>query len=166
MIFDCCHAADGTRRRNAGARFIWGMDLCPLPADIDSEITNNSPISTRILVAEEEISIQAMRSHVLLAACGHMEQAYEDQLPPNYPGFFTRALLDLLRSRGADKLTYKGCIQRFPKLLTPRYVLALTYIPSTCTYLGWMIFYQVSKPRMRRHQRGSYLFQCDGPRSG
>ncbi|CAE6451151.1 unnamed protein product, partial [Rhizoctonia solani] len=57
------------------------------------------------------------RSHVLLAACGHAEQSYE--CTECDCGFFTAALLQVLRSSRIQKLKYKWCFEAFPKLLTP-----------------------------------------------
>ncbi|QRW21040.1 ICE-like protease (caspase) p20 domain protein [Rhizoctonia solani] len=57
------------------------------------------------------------RSHVLLAACGHAQQAYE--CTECGSGFFTTALLQVLRSSWLRKLKYKRCFEEFPKLLTP-----------------------------------------------
>ncbi|KEP48864.1 ICE-like protease (caspase) p20 domain protein [Rhizoctonia solani 123E] len=57
------------------------------------------------------------RSHVLLAACGHAEQAYE--CAKCHRGYFTSALLQVLRSRWLQELKYKQCFEEFPKLRTP-----------------------------------------------
>ncbi|KAF8669674.1 Caspase domain [Rhizoctonia solani] len=54
------------------------------------------------------------RSHVLLAACGHTERAYED--PKTKKGIFTDALLRLLKSRPITELTYKAIFENFPNL--------------------------------------------------
>ncbi|KAF8752583.1 Caspase domain [Rhizoctonia solani] len=54
------------------------------------------------------------RSHVLLAACGHTERAYED--PKTKKGIFTDALLRLLKSRPITELTYKAIFEDFPNL--------------------------------------------------
>jgi hypothetical protein len=65
---------------------------------------------------------QGLRSHVLLAACGSEELAYETE----GSGDFTAALLKTLKQYGAEKTTYKGCIHRFPTL--QRYTQALCLI--------------------------------------
>lgn len=59
-----------------------------------------------------------MQSHVLLAACGHAELAYERTNSKN--GYFTSTLLQVLRSGRIDELTYKSCMENFPRLVTPR----------------------------------------------
>ncbi|CAE6500688.1 unnamed protein product [Rhizoctonia solani] len=56
------------------------------------------------------------RSHILLAACGPAEHAYE--CIECKRGYFTSVLLQALRSRRLRKLTYKRCFEEFPKLLT------------------------------------------------
>ncbi|KAG9128408.1 hypothetical protein FRC07_013748 [Ceratobasidium sp. 392] len=95
VIFDCCHSASGT-------------------PDVDSDILYNVPKSeTRHAVVAKGFANQELRSHVLLAACGSEELAYEsDGL-----GDFTVGLLKTLKQYGADKTTYKGCIERLPALL-------------------------------------------------
>ncbi|KDN44150.1 hypothetical protein RSAG8_05623, partial [Rhizoctonia solani AG-8 WAC10335] len=57
------------------------------------------------------------RSHILLAACGHAEVAYESS--DTRSGCFTAALLGKLRSSRLHKLTYKACFEDFPGLVTP-----------------------------------------------
>ncbi|KAL5633801.1 hypothetical protein ACGC1H_005856 [Rhizoctonia solani] len=57
------------------------------------------------------------RSHILLAACGHTEQAYE--CVKCHRGYFTSTLLQVLRSRWLQELKYKQCFEEFPKLHTP-----------------------------------------------
>lgn len=128
VIFDCCHSASGSRGEDEGARLILGRNLSPLPTNVDSDIIGDMSTASRGLVDDDEISFRAMRTHVLLAACGQREQAYEDQIPPNYPGHFTRALLALLRGIGVDRLTYKSCIQRFPILMTTKCALILALL--------------------------------------
>jgi hypothetical protein len=54
-----------------------------------------------------------LRSHVLLAACGAKEIAYEDQ----GNGVFTAALLRLLSAVGAHNVTYANLLQRLPHLI-------------------------------------------------
>ncbi|KAG8727400.1 hypothetical protein FRC11_013308 [Ceratobasidium sp. 423] len=61
--------------------------------------------------------LQFSRSHVLLAACGHAEQAYE--CTKCNCGYFTAALLQVLRSSWLTNLKYKRCFEEFPILNTP-----------------------------------------------
>ncbi|KDN44151.1 hypothetical protein RSAG8_05624, partial [Rhizoctonia solani AG-8 WAC10335] len=55
-----------------------------------------------------------MSPHVLLAACGHAELAWERD---SY-GTFSTALLDLLEGRDINSMTYTWCMQHIPKLNT------------------------------------------------
>lgn len=120
MIFDCCHSAGGSRDGDdEGSRFVEMQKLPPLPAEIDSEIVNDKSLG-----AESEIDAgfakQAMNSHTLIAACAHGERAYENG--DLNRGYFTLALLELLRRVKVDSLTYKGCMQRLPTLGSKKYV--------------------------------------------
>ncbi|CAE6497202.1 unnamed protein product [Rhizoctonia solani] len=119
VIFDSCHSASVTRiglgRRS---RSIPSICFSPLPDDIDSGlIDENSSISTRGLrTAQDETDIRGMQSHILLAACSSKGLAYEDLDTLPHHGYFTTALLNILRSVGPSRLTYKSCIQRLPKI--------------------------------------------------
>lgn len=55
-----------------------------------------------------------LRSHVLLAACGSDELAYENTKIRR--GAFTTALMQTLIAAGVDKLTYMGLMDRLPTL--------------------------------------------------
>ncbi|KAG8708057.1 hypothetical protein FRC08_000135 [Ceratobasidium sp. 394] len=116
VIFDCCHSASGTRDIVAPgrfARYIDPKDLLPLPVDIDLDILPKpSEKPKRHAVVAQGFVYQELRNHVLLAACGSEELAYET----DGMGDFTAALLMTLKQYGADKTTYKGCIQRLPIL--------------------------------------------------
>ncbi|KAF8597025.1 hypothetical protein BDV93DRAFT_548099 [Ceratobasidium sp. AG-I] len=105
VIFDCCHAASGTRIHGE-------QDLPPIPPNVDHDI----PAKDRGTVVSKDFAFQGLRSHVLLAACASNESAYETK----GRGDFTTALLNLLITSGADKLTYTGCIQKFPSLAGQR----------------------------------------------
>ncbi|CAE6475244.1 unnamed protein product [Rhizoctonia solani] len=119
VIFDSCHSASITRiGRGRGSRSIPSLCFPPLPEDIDSDIiAENLSIATRSLrVSNNEPEVRGMQSHVLLAACSSKGLAYEDLDTTPHHGFFTTALLKILRSVGPARLTYKSCIQRMPKL--------------------------------------------------
>ena len=53
---------------------------------------------------------QGQESHVLLAACGRNESAYED--PSSQRGLFTIALLESLTTASTEGLTYASLIRR------------------------------------------------------
>ncbi|KAG8679082.1 hypothetical protein FRC09_019273 [Ceratobasidium sp. 395] len=115
VIFDCCHSASGTREpttQGRFARYVPQEELPPLPADVDQELFQTAT-QTRHAFISKGFANQDLRSHVLLAACGSEELAYET----DGIGDFTAALLKTLKQFGADKTTYKGCIERLPTLL-------------------------------------------------
>ncbi|KAJ1305507.1 hypothetical protein OPQ81_000514 [Rhizoctonia solani] len=72
---------------------------------------------TQVIAIQPPELLRSSRSHVLLAACGHSEQAYE--CTKCNCGYFTATLLQVLRSRRLGKLKYKRCFEEFPRLLTP-----------------------------------------------
>jgi hypothetical protein len=113
VIFDCCHSASGTRIKTGrrSQRFISPSTLPRLTPDIDADILPKSS-DTRHAIVAKGFAYQELRSHVLLAACGSEEFAYETE----GIGDFTAALLNTLKQYGADRTTYKGCIYRFPTL--------------------------------------------------
>lgn len=113
VIFDCCHSASGTREEEDDP------DRAPRVANLDNLLTLSATLDDDILGTDNRSSIIAkgfshrdMRSHVLLAACGSDELSYET----NARGDYTTALLSVLKASGASKLTYKGCMHRFPSL--------------------------------------------------
>lgn len=113
VIFDCCHSASGSREDKDVpgriARAVKITDFGPLPLDLDIDILG---ANTRASVVAKGFSHRDLRSHVLLAACGSDELAYETDARGDY----TRALLGVLRSGDVNKLTYKGCMHRLPSL--------------------------------------------------
>ncbi|CAE6441338.1 unnamed protein product [Rhizoctonia solani] len=114
VIFDCCHSASATREQTTLgriARYVPSDELPPIPLDTDKDILPTSS-SNRYATIAKGFAHRELRSHVLLAACGSDEVAYETA----GSGDFTSALLKTLRKYGADKTTYKGCIQRLPTL--------------------------------------------------
>jgi hypothetical protein len=111
------------------ARRLNPNDLSPLTREIDTDIlrphisavSEGTPQYRTPFDRDTSGFHRLGRSHVLLAACGHTEVAYECATSDS--GFFTTALLQQLRSHLIHKLTYKECFQDFPRLLTPRLVL-------------------------------------------
>ncbi|CAE6526058.1 unnamed protein product [Rhizoctonia solani] len=118
LIFDCCHSATGTRETEPGPRFVDKADLPKLPSEPDKEVIQNALSGARDIVDPTKLglSFEGMDSHVLMAACGHGEVAFENGVEGH--GYFTSALLKLLRNVKIDSLTYKGCMQRLPALPT------------------------------------------------
>ncbi|CAE6500622.1 unnamed protein product [Rhizoctonia solani] len=118
LIFDCCHSAGGSRDTPEDARYIDKTDLPELPASPDKDIIQDALSGSRDIVDPSSLglSFEGMDSHVIMAACGHGEVAYENGVEKH--GYFSSALLKLLRSVKVDSLTYKGCMQRLPALRT------------------------------------------------
>ncbi|KAG8795058.1 hypothetical protein FRC12_018354 [Ceratobasidium sp. 428] len=102
VIFDCCHSASGARVDELIARTVNAEDLLPLPSGLDSKII------PRALKVPVRFSHTGIWSHVLLAACGASEVAYEHK----DRGVFTSALLAVLNAMNVDKLTYNELIKR------------------------------------------------------
>lgn len=80
------------------------------PEDLDENIFNRRRKRGASIAAN--VRFHGHKSHVLLAACGPEETAFEDK----HQGFFTSKLLELLRTVGADKLSYADAIRRLPSL--------------------------------------------------
>ncbi|KAG8711641.1 hypothetical protein FRC11_002268, partial [Ceratobasidium sp. 423] len=118
LIFDCCHSARGSRDIPENARYVDRADLPELPASADQHIIDDALSGSRDVVDPTSLglSFEGMDSHVILAACGHGEVAFENGAEGH--GYFSSALLKLLRSMKVDSLTYKGCMQRLPALRT------------------------------------------------
>ncbi|CAE6445136.1 unnamed protein product [Rhizoctonia solani] len=118
LIFDCCHSAGGSRDTPEDARFIDKADLPKLTSSPDKDIIQDALSGSRDVVDPSSLglSFEGMDSHVILAACGHGEVAFENGAEKH--GYFSSALLKLLRSIKVDSLTYKGCMQRLPPLRT------------------------------------------------
>ncbi|CEL54919.1 hypothetical protein RSOLAG1IB_07411 [Rhizoctonia solani AG-1 IB] len=116
VILDCCHSASATRD-GYGSRYMPPNLLPPLPAGLDADIIKPKPgTGARDSVDPMSLGISypSMRSHVLLAACGHGQSSWEKE----GQGIFTKAFLKLLKSRKIDSMTYKWCIEHMPKLET------------------------------------------------
>ncbi|QRW06100.1 ICE-like protease (caspase) p20 domain protein [Ceratobasidium sp. AG-Ba] len=116
-IFDCCHSRSVSRLPTPTgpvdrfARYVPPFELPPIPLDIDKDLFLPRTELRKAVVAKE-FTYRELRSHVLLAACEAKELAYET----NGAGDFTAALVKTLIENGADRTTYKGCIQRLPIL--------------------------------------------------
>ncbi|QRV91998.1 ICE-like protease (caspase) p20 domain protein [Ceratobasidium sp. AG-Ba] len=116
-IFDCCHSRSVTRLPTPKgpvdrfARYVPPFKLPPIPLGVDKDLFLPRTELRKAVVAKE-FTYRELRSHVLLAACEAKELAYET----NGAGDFTAALVKTLIENGADRTTYKGCIQRLPTL--------------------------------------------------
>ncbi|KAF8436542.1 caspase domain-containing protein [Boletus edulis BED1] len=103
VIFDCCHSASGTRDgyvpRSAD------LQTMIIPGNLDRTIW-----SGRLAQISPGFAHHGLRSHVLLAACGEQESAYEYERR----GQFTSALVKTLRMFAINNsdLTYTEALQR------------------------------------------------------
>lgn len=85
----------------------------PLPPDLDEDVWNaEGETDNRAIALAKGYERTALRSHMLLAACGADEYAKEQK----GRGWFTKALLDVLYTVGADRLTYADLMQRMSEL--------------------------------------------------
>ncbi|QRV91979.1 ICE-like protease (caspase) p20 domain protein [Ceratobasidium sp. AG-Ba] len=117
VIFDCCYSASGTRddeeTPNTLVRSIGSRDLPPLSPRTDKEIVHWPASSSRTSVIPTGFAHRASRSHVLLAACGSGEVAWER----DGQGEFTRALLSVLKDADLSCLTYTELMHGLPPIL-------------------------------------------------
>ncbi|KZV76182.1 hypothetical protein PENSPDRAFT_474063 [Peniophora sp. CONT] len=121
-ILDCCHSGSGTRDDETIPR---GMEFKSLDGKTDITISASYeqylfPGDHRGIADLPEFANAGLRSHIVLAACGPKENAYEDR--QRHEGRFTSALLRVLKGAGADAITYAELMRRLDNLpsQTPR----------------------------------------------
>ncbi|KAI0033891.1 hypothetical protein K488DRAFT_69563 [Vararia minispora EC-137] len=115
VILDCCHSSSGTRSADDGPEELnRKVDLkdpmgnrATIPEGYDRRIWG--PYFCRGAVLDWEYRHAGLGSHVLIAACGRKEQA-ADGLS------FTQALLELLKQRFLDALSYTLLIKSIKNL--------------------------------------------------
>ena len=110
MILDSCHSGSGTREDLEDQMVTTrGIDL---PDDYAILPTLDEDLLSEGASRGDEIppgsATLGLASHVLLAACGAAQTAKEG----GGRGFFSQALLKLLGSNGAFKMTYEQLIER------------------------------------------------------
>jgi hypothetical protein len=111
LIFDSCHSASGSRNDpNLDARLSGRLSrgaevVVEIPYDIDDDLISGSRGPARLLHTDQA-------SHVLLAACGSLEKAWEE----NGRGVFTAALIKTMQGYSVDKITYQNLIAAMPML--------------------------------------------------
>ncbi|GAB1520211.1 hypothetical protein RhiTH_003284 [Rhizoctonia solani] len=116
VVFDSCHSASGSRD---GSGVFPSMQprcaplLHDIPCDLDDDILGAAPARQRKSRSVEPILCTDQGSHVLLAACGSREKAWEQ----DQQGRFTTALLEVLQSCPVEKLTYHNLIISLPDLI-------------------------------------------------
>ncbi|CAE6402029.1 unnamed protein product [Rhizoctonia solani] len=115
VVFDSCHSASGSRDAFgvfSSTQPRYAPVLYEIPKNIDADIFKTSPVRQRKSRSVEPILCTDQGSHVLLAACGSREKAWEQ----DQQGQFTTALLGALRTCGAEKLTYHNLLISLPTL--------------------------------------------------
>ncbi|KAF9440358.1 hypothetical protein P691DRAFT_767870 [Macrolepiota fuliginosa MF-IS2] len=116
LILDCCHSAGATRslddtRKAESEGYVPRQITNPpsLRPDYDANITGALSRSAGGATAGV-FSGKNMSSHVLLAACGREQSAYEHPKQPN--GVFTHALMEVLNKSRVEELTYTSLMHR------------------------------------------------------
>ncbi|KAK0452256.1 caspase domain-containing protein [Armillaria borealis] len=120
LILDCCHSAGIDRGAivrpgpDAKAREI-GDEEITISAQCDSSIYSGRTSGFRKSSQSTNttnFSGSLWDSHILLAACGRNQKAWETQKK----GIFTRALLQAVRETPGAYLTYRSLMLRFDKM--------------------------------------------------
>ncbi|KAJ7909427.1 hypothetical protein B0H13DRAFT_2233080 [Mycena leptocephala] len=118
VILDTCHAGSGTRKGiSNGQNQNLNDDLMIRAVELPESYMilpsiDNDALSRRRGARTNGFRERGLASHVLLAACMQHQRARE-----RYGrGVFSRELLQLFRTAGADKFTYKETIERIPDL--------------------------------------------------
>ncbi|KAF8584894.1 hypothetical protein K439DRAFT_1633170 [Ramaria rubella] len=116
VVFDCCHASSGTRdnQNDRTPRTVKLPHSLPKDLDLDIVLEPEFEQGGRAINTPTVFLTSNLRSHILLAACGSEELAYENKKLGR--GAFTTALIETLLNVGVDKLTYTGLMDRLPNL--------------------------------------------------
>ncbi|KAJ7694623.1 hypothetical protein B0H17DRAFT_1057312 [Mycena rosella] len=109
VILDSCHSG-GMGRDTARARTAKTRSL-PVPSGLDQHLFEDAINTAR----PYGVWAPSVSSHVLLAACGQDEQAYESPSQP-FHGRFTRSLVTELRRAKLNDITYADLVSRLPTL--------------------------------------------------
>jgi Caspase domain len=122
VIFDCCHSGSGTRSFNTDLPRTRRSVQIPsnIPSSLDRHIWGDSEDSRSGRVASGFL-YSGLKSHVLLAACGVEQSAFDD--PILQGGVFTSAILSVLEATGTESITYAEALQRMDPL--PEFVIFL-----------------------------------------
>ena len=113
VIFDCCYFGSGMRNKTDPTRLARGVDFMDwsIPEDIGQSLPPYRAFG-RSMHALEKYANGALRSHILLSACGSGERAMEQKRR----GLFTTALLKILKDEGVETLTYTELIYKMPDM--------------------------------------------------
>ncbi|KZV69359.1 hypothetical protein PENSPDRAFT_652436 [Peniophora sp. CONT] len=119
VILDCCHSGSGTRSdpvpngvpRGMEFKDSNGKELTIAMKDVERPYQQGHLTdSQRGAVHLSQFANAGLMSHVVLAACGPHESAYED--PVKHEGHFTSDFLRVLQEPGTSKITYSELVQR------------------------------------------------------
>ncbi|KAF8887263.1 caspase domain-containing protein [Gymnopilus junonius] len=118
VVFDCCHSASGTRDSVSSAfedddfQCARSVDLgrSSYNPQIDEEILSQD--ETRAIDWGSRYALGGSNSHILLAACGQAEKAYES----HGLGNFTAALTKLLHKTSPDELRYCDILSKMDRI--------------------------------------------------
>ncbi|KZV91913.1 hypothetical protein EXIGLDRAFT_718838 [Exidia glandulosa HHB12029] len=108
VILDSCHSGSSTRDPLEIGVLSRGITL-PDNYTILPSLEDDGSRHATVAFGHES---SGLSSHVLLAACSRMESAQEC----NGRGFFTQALLTLLRDANVRNMTYRAVIEELPEL--------------------------------------------------
>ncbi|KZV73885.1 hypothetical protein PENSPDRAFT_682439 [Peniophora sp. CONT] len=118
VILDSCHSGSSTRKdslsvaRGIEFRSDDGTREYTISASYQNEIWGGAV--ERGLAKLDKFANGGLESHVVLAACGPDESAYEDF--GTHEGRFTSAFLRVLKASGTDTMTYSELIRRLDNL--------------------------------------------------
>ncbi|KIK68737.1 hypothetical protein GYMLUDRAFT_36230 [Collybiopsis luxurians FD-317 M1] len=116
VILDSCYSGSGTRKDRPVPN-IRGVEL---PDDyeildtVDQELLRILPDQQRKVIIAKDFEKSGSASHVLLAGCSSKQTSKED--PVGHRGYFTQALMKLLRASDLNTITYKDAISRMDDL--------------------------------------------------
>ncbi|CAG8611072.1 1995_t:CDS:2, partial [Acaulospora colombiana] len=110
VVVDCCHSGSITREAPEGDDDVRFRAL-PLSKPLLDEIDNDI-FKAHCMSGDGPSRRLGTASHVLLAACGASERAYERA----GQGDFTRAILETLSKLSRKDLSYRDLIRKLPPL--------------------------------------------------
>ncbi|KZV61919.1 hypothetical protein PENSPDRAFT_739635 [Peniophora sp. CONT] len=122
VILDCCHSGSGTRGgvdNRSDVHYTTQRSIQFHYHTVDASYQSEHWGQRSSLLAADAIS--GLRSHIILAACGRNESAYEN--PATRRGYFTTAFLRVLEAAGTIPMTYAELIRRLgtlPSSQTPQ----------------------------------------------
>src|ERR1700691_3855507 len=124
VILDCCYSGGITRetpKASLTARFLETPSTIKISPSIDNEIWSSiyaQAVDVEVLAGFRRKNIA---SHVVLAACGDQEYAYETTTADGLPrGFFTDNLIKQLHLVDLNRTTYADLPSQLPELINQK----------------------------------------------